>query len=315
MELRRIPGGGIQIYVILVLFGMALQSELGLAASAPSASAKVESLDQLYEKAKKEGRVVVYMATSAKTEEVVFPAFEKRFPGIKVNHVNATADQLVTRAVAEARGGKIIADVISGTQNYITQLREQNMLLDIALPEAEVYPAVLKGTYWVATDTEFFIAAWNSSRLKKEDEPKTFEDFADAKWAKRLIAEPRDFQVLLGLAKYKYGSDEKAIEIFKKIAANKPEFFKGHSQLAELLAAGQADVCMTCYAHHIPPIAKKGAPLQIMLGEGVGRIGGTVTMSGERPIPMPGYSGRAGSSAKRGKGHLLRRAKPRLIRR
>jgi iron(III) transport system substrate-binding protein len=230
---------------------------IALAGSAPSASTRVESLDQLYDKAKKEGRVVVYMATSAKTEEVVFPAFEKRFPGIKVNHVNATADQLVTRAVAEARGGRIIADVISGTQNYITQLREQNMLLDIALPEGASYPAVLKGSYWVASDTEFFIAAWNSSRLKKEDEPKTFEDFADPKWAKRLIAEPRDFQLLLGLAKYKYGSDEKAIGLFKKIAANKPEFFKGHSQLAELLAAGQADVCMTCYAHHIPPMRKK----------------------------------------------------------
>ena len=290
MELGKILVGGIQTYVTLVLFGMALHGEIGLVAagSAPSASAKVESLDQLYEKAKKEGQVVVYMATSAKTEEVVFPAFEKRFPGIKVNHVNATADQLVTRALAEARGGRIIADVISGTQNYITQLREQNMLLDIALPEGASYPAALKGSYWVATDTEFFIAAWNSSRLKQQDEPKTFEDFADPKWAKRLIAEPRDFQLLLGLAKYKYGSDEKAIEIFKKIAANKPEFFKGHSQLAELLAAGQADVCMTCYAHHIPPMAKKGAPLQIMLGEGVGRIGGTVTIVRGAPHPNAG---------------------------
>jgi iron(III) transport system substrate-binding protein len=262
MERREIVSGSILFYLALVMAALHVEVGLAVAASAPSASTRVESLDELYEKAKKEGHVVVYMATSAKTEEVVFPAFEKRFSGIKVNHVNATADQLVTRAVAEARGGKMIADVISGTQNYITQLREQNMLLDIALPEAAVYPSVLKGTYWVATDTEFFIAAWNSSRLKKEDEPKTFEDFADAKWAKRLIAEPRDFQLLLGLAKYKYGSDEKAIGLFKTIAANKPEFFKGHSQLAELLAAGQADACMTCYAHHIPPMAKKGAPLQ-----------------------------------------------------
>ncbi len=200
MELGKILAGSIQTCVTLALFAMALHGEIGLAAaaSAPSAIGKVESLEQVYEKAKKEGRVVVYMATSAKTEEVVFPAFEKRFPGIKVNHVNATADQLVTRAVAEARGGKIIADVISGTQNYITQLWEQNMLLDIALPEAAVYPAVLKGTFWVDTDSELFIAAWNSSRLNKEDEPKTFEDFAVPKWAKRLIAEPRDFQVLLG---------------------------------------------------------------------------------------------------------------------
>ena len=69
--------------------------------------------------------MVVYAAASTNTEQIVFPAFEKRFPGIKMTHVNATADKLVARAVAEARGGKIIGDVISGTQNYITQLREQ----------------------------------------------------------------------------------------------------------------------------------------------------------------------------------------------
>ena len=102
MELGKILAGSIQTYVTLALFGMVLHGEIGLAAaaSAPSATGKVESFEQLYEKAKKEGRVVVYMATSSKTEKVVFPAIEKRFPGIKVNHVNATADQLVTRAVA-----------------------------------------------------------------------------------------------------------------------------------------------------------------------------------------------------------------------
>jgi ABC-type Fe3+ transport system substrate-binding protein len=101
----------------------------------------------------------------------------------------------------------------------------------------------------------------------------------------RMSAEPRDFQVLLGLAKYKYQSDDKALEVFRRIASNKPEFYKGHSQLAELLVAGQADVCVTCYAHHIPPLQKKGAPLQMMTGEGVGRIGGSVTLLKGGPNP------------------------------
>ena len=281
--------GGAYNSVALTISWVSLHAQIGLAASAGTpAASKVESLDALYQKAKQEGRVVVYAATSTKTEEVVFPAFEKRFPGIKVNHVNATADKLVARAIAEARGGKIIADVLSGTLNYVAQLRDQKLLLDISLPEAGAYPAALKGGDWVATDTEYFIAAWNTSRVKKGDEPKTFEDFADPKWANKLSAEPRDFQVLLGLAKYKYQSDDKAIEIFKKIAANKPEFYKGHSQLAELLTAGQADVCVTCYAHHIPPLQKKGAPLQIMIGEGIGRIGGTVTLLKGAPHPNAG---------------------------
>ena len=266
---------------VLALYGSAAAAEV-------PAAGKADSLNALYQKAKTEGRVVVYAASSTKTEEVVFPAFEKRFPGIKVNHVNATADKLVARAIAEARGGKIIADVVSGTLNYVAQLRDQKLLLDIDLPEAAVYPAALKGGDWVATDTEYFIAAWNGSRVKKGEEPRSFDDFADVKWSGRLSAEPRDFQVLLGLAKYKYQSDDKAAEVFRKIAANKPEFYKGHSQLVELLAAGQADVCVTCYAHHIPPLQKKGALLQIMMGEGVGRIGGTVTLLKGSPHPNAG---------------------------
>ncbi len=266
---------------LLALHGAAAAAEVSVAG-------KADTLAALYQKAKAEGRVVVYAASSTQTEEVVFPAFEKRFPGIKVNHVNATADKLVARAIAEARGGKILADVVSGTLNYVAQLRDQKLLLDIDLPEAAAYPAALKGGDWVATDTEYFIAAWNGSRVKKGEEPKGFEDFADARWSGRLSAEPRDFQVLLGLAKYKYQSDDKAAELFKKIAANKPEFYRGHSQLVELLAAGQTDVCVTCYAHHIPPLQKRGAPLEIMKSEGVGRIGGTVTLLKGSPHPSAG---------------------------
>jgi iron(III) transport system substrate-binding protein len=272
--------------MILAVLFVAIQTRMVLAASPGSpATSKAESLDALYQKAKQEGRVVVYAAISTQTEEVVFPAFEKRFPGIKVNHVDATADKLVARVIAEVRGGKVIADVVSGTLNYVSQLREQNLLLEISLPEAAAYPAALKGGDWVATDTEYFIAAWNTSRVKKGDEPRSFEDFADPKWGNRLSAEPRDYPVLLGLAKYKYQNDGKALEIFKKIAANRPEFHRGHSQLIEFLAAGQADVCVTCYAHHVPPLQKKGAPLQIMLNEGVGRIGGTVTLLKGAPHP------------------------------
>src|SRR6185436_13755896 len=223
--------GGAYNSVALTIFWVSLHAQIGLAASAGTpAASKVESLDALYQKAKAEGRLVVYAASSTKTEEIVFPAFEKRFPGIKVNHVNATADKLVARAIAEARGGKIIADVLSGTLNYVAQLGDQKLLLDISLPEAGAYPAALKGGDWVATDTEYFIAAWNGSRVKRGEEPKSFDDFADASWSGRLSADARDFQVLLGLAKYKYHSDEKAAEVFRKTAANKPEFYKGHSQ-------------------------------------------------------------------------------------
>jgi ABC-type Fe3+ transport system substrate-binding protein len=53
---------------------------------------------------------------------------------------------------------------------------------------------------------------------------------------------------------------------------NNVEFHKGHSDLAELLVAGQAGACLTCYTHHYPLRIRKGAPVGYMLTEGVATI-------------------------------------------
>jgi len=236
-------------------------------------AASGQSIDEVYKMALKEGGTFNFYGTMAQVNAAkVLPAFEKRFPGIKVNHVDTTADKLVARAVTEARGGKILGDVFQTNLENVGQMHEQELLLDKIPPEAASYPSNLKGLYWVSTDLQFIVAAWNTSLVKKNEEPKEFEDFANPRWKNRIIAEPRDLELLLGLAKYKYKSDEKAIALLKKIAANNVEFHKGHSDLAELLVAGQAAVCLTCYAHHYPPRMKKGAPVNFMRTEGITNI-------------------------------------------
>ena len=110
-----------------------------------------------------------------------------------MNHIDATADKLVARVVAEQRGGRIIGDVFGGTPGYLAQMTEQKLLAPLTLPEATAYPAMLKGAEWVATDTQYFIAGWNTSLVKGGDEPKQFEDFADPKWKGKLIADPATF--------------------------------------------------------------------------------------------------------------------------
>jgi len=235
-----------------------------------------QSLDDLHKLAVKEGGTLNFYATLAQINaEKIIPVFEKRFPGIKVNHVDATSDKLVARAVTEARGGKTLGDVLQVPLENVSQAHDQKLLLEVTLPEAAEYPQGMKGSFWVASDLQFIIAAWNTGLVKKEEEPKQYEDFADPRWKNRLIAEPRDLEMLMGFAKYKYKSDEKAIDLWRKIAANNVEFHAGHSQLAELLVAGQAAVCLTCYSHHYPSRIKKGAPVNYMLSEGVASINGT----------------------------------------
>jgi iron(III) transport system substrate-binding protein len=235
-----------------------------------------QTLDELHKRAVQEGGTLNFYGTLAQINaEKILPVFEKRFPGIKVNHVDATSDKLVARAVSEARGGRTLGDIFQVPLENVVQLHDQGLLLDTNLPEAADYPQGAKGSFWTASDLQFFVAAWNTKLVKKEEEPKSFDDFTQPRWKNRLIAEPRDLEMLLAFAKYKFKSDEKAIDYWKKIAANNVEFHKGHSQLAELLVAGQAAACITCYSHHYPRRIQKGAPVNYMLTEGVASINGT----------------------------------------
>jgi len=208
-----------------------------------SALAQSESLDEIYKRAQKEGGTLnCYCSLAQINAEKIYPVFEKRFPGLRINHVDATSDKLSARAITEARGGKTLADVVEFGLEDINKIHEQGLLLDKAPPEAAAYPADLKGSYWVANNLIFFVGAWNTDKVKKDEEPKFLDDFGDPRWKGRLIAEPRDYEILVALT-HKHKSLEKARAILARIAANDVEFHKGHSQLAELLVAGQAAAC------------------------------------------------------------------------
>src|SRR2546426_10730360 len=158
-----------------------------------------ETIDEVYKKALKEKGVLNCYCSLAQINAVkIYPAFEKRFPGIRINHVDATSDKLAVRAITEARGGRVIADVLEFGIEDINKIREQGLLLDRAVPESVDYPSDLKGSYWVANNLIFFVGAWNTDKVKKEEEPKFLDDFGDPRWKGRLIGEPRDYEILIG---------------------------------------------------------------------------------------------------------------------
>jgi iron(III) transport system substrate-binding protein len=237
--------------------------------------ATAQNWDDLHKKAAQEGTVNFYGTLAQINAEKILPVFEKRFPGIKVNQLDITSDQLVTRATTEARAGKTIGDIFQAPLKTVLQMRDQKLLLATTLPEAGDYPATMKGADWLASNLQFTVVAWNTNLVKSQEEPKEFDDLANVRWKNRLIAEPRDVELLVGLAKHKFKNDDRAIALLKRIAGNGVEFHKGHSDLTELLTAGQAALCLTCYAHQYPGRIRKGAPLKLLLTEGIGSIDAT----------------------------------------
>ena len=118
--------------------------------------ASSETIDEVYKKAlKEEGVLNCYCSLAQINAQKIFPEFEKRFPGIRINHVDATSDKLAVRAITEARGGRVIADTFEFGLENIAQLHDQGLLLEKPLPEAAAYPDSLKGPYWTANNLIF----------------------------------------------------------------------------------------------------------------------------------------------------------------
>src|SRR4249920_400257 len=116
------------------IWAVALALIICAASAGKVSAAAADSLDQLYEKAKKEGKITLYAPLSPQTMSVVPPAFMKRFPGVTDDHIDATSDKLIARHQSELRGGRFIADVISGALTYLPQI------LDLKIPEHVVIP-------------------------------------------------------------------------------------------------------------------------------------------------------------------------------
>jgi iron(III) transport system substrate-binding protein len=251
----------------------------GPGAAAPAQASPLQQalrmpLDELHQKALAEGGALTYYGALAQINaEKIIPAFEARFPGIKVEHIDATCDALVARVVAESRGGRVLGDIFDCLLEYVVQLNGRNLFLQEQPPEADAYPDGFRGPYWISTDVIYIVAAWNTNLVRPDEVPSELDGFADPKWRGRLIAEPRDAELIMGLAR-KHGSEDKATDVMRRLAANNVEFHKGHSDLAELLAAGQAAACITCYSHHYPGRIRRGAPLDYLLTEGIGIVNG-----------------------------------------
>src|SRR4029450_1547044 len=239
-------------------------------------SGHAQSIDETYKQALKEGSTLnVYGTLTPDTAVKVLPVFEKRFPGIKTVNTGASSDKIVARAISEARGGRTIGDVFHMNLENVMQVHEQGLVLEKLPPEADVFASHLKGTYWIATRFNTLVAAWNTQLISKADEPKNYEEFAEPRWKGKLLAEPRDAEFMIAFAEQRYKNADKAIDLFKRIAANGVEFHSGHPQLVELLMAGQGSVCITCYTHHLLPRMQKGAPLNYLRSLGVGLITAT----------------------------------------
>jgi iron(III) transport system substrate-binding protein len=220
-----------------------------------------EGITQLYNAARKEGRVVIWGPTDAIVYQRMQEALDKQYPGIKIESFESIPEPLVQRIIAESQAGKPAAvDVIqSGSLRALRPLIDRDMLAP--------YPGWEKlfGSDAVYADQRFvggynltLPIAYNTKTVSAQDVPRTWEDLADAKWkGRKIIIEAR--LVPFAMLGTQWGKD-KAIELTKKIISQQqPLIVQGGTTVANALAGGQVSVAIGTYAFTIEGLKKQGA--------------------------------------------------------
>ncbi|WP_329137501.1 extracellular solute-binding protein [Streptomyces sp. NBC_01476] len=216
--------------------------------------------EQLLPQAKQEGKVVWYTTFADSDVDDMISAFQKSYPGVKVDALRLSADKLPSRLVTEQRGRKYNADVISADCEPVYQLIQAGTLSPYEPPQVPPLPAQLQNLpkgYGNAVYILTSAIAYNPSGVKAQhlQPPTTIEDLTEPQWKGRFSIDPSAINWYESLIT-SMGHD-KALQLVRKLGANSPLLVESHTQSLTQVQSGEPLASVNAYAYKAASLAKK----------------------------------------------------------
>lgn len=215
--------------------------------------------EKTVEAAKKDGRLNLYVGRYGQAP--LLEEFKKEYPEIKMITVNGTGDQLATRILAEARAGKVIADVYSGGPNSSFNFLYRGKVLD-SIKSAFILPEVFDESKWyggkhIFTDREgelifIYVAlpgtrglSFNANHVNPK-EFKSYWDLTHPKWKGKIVSQrPTDTGLSAHLQFYYY-NPELGPEFIRRLFGAMEVGFGDRRTITDWLAVGKFAICHGC---------------------------------------------------------------------
>lgn len=242
-----------------------------------------QDMKAIEEGAKKEGKLNLYGSMREDEASAAFEAFNKKYPGITIDYFRGSETKLLGRILTEAKAGAHNFDLLITTATV--QLKDLKMGLKWTPPSAEGFIRELKDPDGIAHPIYINtnVIQYNTKLVQKADVPKNYENLADPKWKGKLCLEDSDQEWFEGVMKFM--GKEKALALFKSIAANKPSVRNGHGLLSDLVASGECPIAINNYGNQVARAQQKGAPTDWVAIEPVVTIIAPGAISSKAPHP------------------------------
>jgi len=233
---------------------------LALAATAAAGIASAQADAPDVDRARKEGVVNLYTSMQLVDSRPLTEAFEKKH-GIKVNLWRASGEKVAQRVLTEARGGRFEADVVETDGAQMEILHREKRLAPLRVPSMNDIPAEIIPAHrgYAPTRLSLYVLAFNTQRIPAAEAPRSYADLLDPKWAGRFAIEADDVAWFAAVARAM--GEKEGLAYFNKLAAMKPQIRKGHTLMAELVAAGDVDMALDAHVQGVARLKDKGAPI------------------------------------------------------
>ena len=215
----------------------------------------------------REGTVKVIGEWDQKQFAIMNAPFAERYPGIKVVHNQAST--MNARAVAPLvafKQGQYITDIVTGFGGAVPDFKKANALEDLTvLPQfgQQVAGANDPEARWGGIKLRYWCMAYNTSSVKEQDLPKTWEDLlSNPIWRNGNLGignRPQLWALMLRNAKGQDWIEDYLQKFFDVI---KPQFRnEGMEAVLGMMAAGEVRGVLPAAADTVKGLENKGAPV------------------------------------------------------
>src|SRR5262245_15510823 len=138
---------------------------------------------RLAEKARAEGTLTLYTSMATTESGPLASAFEKKY-GVKVQLWRALSENVLQRALTEARGGRPAMDVVETNAPEVEALGREQVVSEFFSPHLADLPAWATPPHrrWAGDRANLWVVGYNTGKVKRDELPATYEGFAEPKW-------------------------------------------------------------------------------------------------------------------------------------
>jgi iron(III) transport system substrate-binding protein len=218
--------------------------------------------EKITEAARREGKLVLYTGMDTEEANLYTREFSKKYPFVKTEIFRSSGEKVQARFLVEHRAGVHNADVFQTSVIQVYQLKNAGLLARYISDEAEVYAQGFKDPqgHWTAFYQIPYVIGYNTRMVPQKDAPASYEDLLNPRWKGLIGLETEEYQWFFHVLQIM--GREKGLDYMRRLAGQNLQMRKGHTLLAQLVAAGEVAIATVVYSNRVERMKASGAPIE-----------------------------------------------------